>query len=186
MTPYPFVSYSWDFGDGSSGSGAIIDHTYSSDGIYTARLTVTDNAGASAWDSVQINVDPDPTRLIYVENIEMSLASVPGGTVAEAHVTIVDLDGYLRPGTVVTGTRSGPKSSTVIETTGSDGTVKLTSLKAKGTFTYTFTVTDLSAEGYTYDPSLNIETTDWISSEDLQNTPPVAEAMADPTSGMRP
>ncbi|MEP5610764.1 MAG: PKD domain-containing protein [Cyclobacteriaceae bacterium] len=42
------ASYEWNFGDGSSGSGATTSHTYTSAGNYTASLTVTDNAGASS------------------------------------------------------------------------------------------------------------------------------------------
>jgi PKD repeat protein len=39
------VSYEWDFGDGTTGSGSVIEHTYADDGAYTVRLTVTDNDG---------------------------------------------------------------------------------------------------------------------------------------------
>jgi len=38
-------SYVWDFGDGMTGVGAIVVHTYESPGEYTVTLTVTDNAG---------------------------------------------------------------------------------------------------------------------------------------------
>jgi outer membrane protein assembly factor BamB len=41
------VSYVWDFGDNSTGSGAEVDHVFSATGTYTAHLTVTDNDGAS-------------------------------------------------------------------------------------------------------------------------------------------
>ena len=41
-------SYSWDFGDGYSGTGAFVNHTYASSGTFTAILTVTDNGGKSA------------------------------------------------------------------------------------------------------------------------------------------
>ena len=180
------ISYSWEFGDGSYGSGALADHTYGSAGTYTAKLTVTDNAGGSSWDTIQIVVSPDPTKVVYVENIEMALASVPGGFVAEAVVTITDLDGYPCPGAVVTGNWTSPKSSTSVETTGSDGRVTLTSLKSKDALPYTFTVTDVSAAGYTYDPNLNVETTDSITSGDSQNQSPVAEATANPSSGYAP
>ncbi|MHC4230880.1 MAG: PKD domain-containing protein, partial [Planctomycetota bacterium] len=41
------LSFSWDFGDGSQGSGAIVSHTYQGQGIYPAILTVDDGRGAS-------------------------------------------------------------------------------------------------------------------------------------------
>jgi PKD repeat protein len=39
--------YSWTFGDGSSGTGAIISKTYAVGGAYNVSLTVTDNQGAT-------------------------------------------------------------------------------------------------------------------------------------------
>jgi len=41
----PPYSYSWYFGDGSTGTGGVIDHAYSSAGQYNVSLTVTDSAG---------------------------------------------------------------------------------------------------------------------------------------------
>ena len=40
-------SYSWDFGDGQSGSGLFATHMYASGGTFTVRLTVTDTFGQS-------------------------------------------------------------------------------------------------------------------------------------------
>ena len=48
------VAYAWNFGDNTTGSGAIIDHTYGSIGNYTAILTVTDNDGRTDTASVAI------------------------------------------------------------------------------------------------------------------------------------
>ena len=48
------ASYFWNFGDGSTSSSANPAHTYAA-GSYTASLTVTDNAGATATRSVTIN-----------------------------------------------------------------------------------------------------------------------------------
>jgi len=39
------VNYSWNFGDGSTGSGATTSHPYSSPGTYTVTLIVTDDQG---------------------------------------------------------------------------------------------------------------------------------------------
>lgn len=49
------VAHDWDFGDGTTGSGANVSHTYGRAGSYTVILTVTDNGGASASDSKTIN-----------------------------------------------------------------------------------------------------------------------------------
>ncbi len=41
------VGYQWSFGDGTSGSGPMVSHSYASPGTYTVQLTVTDNEGAT-------------------------------------------------------------------------------------------------------------------------------------------
>ncbi len=47
-------TYSWDFGDGNSGSGMIVTKSYTSTGAKTVRLTVTDAAGTSGTPATQI------------------------------------------------------------------------------------------------------------------------------------
>jgi PKD repeat protein len=54
------VSYAWSFGDSATDSAAITNHTYSAPGTYTARLTVTDNQGASNSTTTTIQVDSIP------------------------------------------------------------------------------------------------------------------------------
>ncbi len=39
------LSYDWDFGDGTAGVGEIIDHTYTTIGVYEVTLVVTDADG---------------------------------------------------------------------------------------------------------------------------------------------
>jgi PKD repeat protein len=50
------VSYAWDFGDGMTGSGQAVTKTYSVAGTFTARVVVTDNAGASSSATVTVTV----------------------------------------------------------------------------------------------------------------------------------
>lgn len=50
------VSYSWDFGDGSSAQTSQASHIYSDIDMYTATLTVTDNDGATATASTTVTV----------------------------------------------------------------------------------------------------------------------------------
>jgi PKD repeat protein len=50
------VSYSWDFGDGSTGSGESTTHSYTTSGAYTVTLTVTDNEGALDSDTMTVLV----------------------------------------------------------------------------------------------------------------------------------
>ena len=54
------VSYSWTFGDGQTATQPFTSSTYTSAGTYTARLTVTDNQGATASATVIINVTTPP------------------------------------------------------------------------------------------------------------------------------
>ena len=49
-------SWSWDFGDGTQGTGATVQHTYSASGTYTVTLRVTDNQGAIGTRSASVVV----------------------------------------------------------------------------------------------------------------------------------
>lgn len=50
--------YSWQFGDGDTGNGETVPHTYSTIGTYTAQLTTTDNDGYTDTYSSEIEVKP--------------------------------------------------------------------------------------------------------------------------------
>ncbi|MCP9495345.1 MAG: PQQ-dependent sugar dehydrogenase [Pyrinomonadaceae bacterium MAG19_C2-C3] len=58
------LTFAWDFGDGTSGAGVIVSHTYTQIGTYNATLTVTDGRGGSNTTTVRIdagNTAPQPT-----------------------------------------------------------------------------------------------------------------------------
>jgi len=71
------VSWQWNFGDGSIGSGARATHVYSAPGDFTARLTVTDNSGASSAASLQVRV----RNLQPVANISGPYVAIGSGQV---------------------------------------------------------------------------------------------------------
>jgi PKD repeat protein len=54
------VSFVWDFGDGTTSSGVIVTHAYSSPGNYTATLNVTDSEALWDFKQQQIQVVPLP------------------------------------------------------------------------------------------------------------------------------
>jgi PKD repeat protein len=57
------ASYAWNFGDGSQGSGVLVQHSYSEAGTYSVTLTVTDDRGltASASQTVVVSATAIPT-----------------------------------------------------------------------------------------------------------------------------
>jgi PKD repeat protein len=54
--------YLWDFGDGTTGTGATATRTYTQGGTYTVRLTVTDAAGATGYTERQVTVTAPPAN----------------------------------------------------------------------------------------------------------------------------
>jgi hypothetical protein len=80
-----------------------------------------------------------------------------------ATVWIKDDTGANISGATVYGDWSGAVNESVSGVTGADGKVTLQSSKKRNGGTFTFTVTDVVASGYTYDPGMNVETSDSIS-----------------------
>ncbi|NIM10883.1 MAG: PKD domain-containing protein [Candidatus Aminicenantes bacterium] len=87
------VSYEWNFGDGNTASGMIVTHAYTSEGTYSAVLTVTDSNGGTDDDTAVITVgsgggtEPDPgsvpkgMRVYVTGNPDWVVTSHQAGTV---------------------------------------------------------------------------------------------------------
>jgi hypothetical protein len=50
------ISYSWSFGDGSTGTGSVASHAYAAPGTYAVNVTATDSAGNSSSRQASIQV----------------------------------------------------------------------------------------------------------------------------------
>jgi PKD repeat protein len=122
------ASYSWDFGDGNTGSGVTVNHAYVDDGEYTVTLTVADNMGAT----------DSKTAVKLVKN-RPPIASVMGYVVACDKEEIVTFDASLSydlDGTIVDYSWDFGDGSTAT------GVKVSTSYTESGAYTITLTVTD--------------------------------------------
>lgn len=70
-------TFAWDFGDGATGTGGTATHTYPAAGTYTARLTVTDNGGASGTTTraVTVTAPPPPAGSLATDDFERVIAN---------------------------------------------------------------------------------------------------------------
>ncbi len=133
------TSYEWDFGDGSSGQGNRLEHTFSEPGSYQVTIRVADDAGAAnslAEDQLFVVVNDPPLAAAGVDR-----------RVALGEVTIFDGSSSLdRDGKIVAyDWNFGDGGS-------GQGRVTPYAYSAPGTYTATLTVRDSSpAEGLASD-----------------------------------
>jgi len=78
---FDIVSYEWDFGDGTSGTGKTTTYEYTDAGTYTVTLMVEDAAGNQATDTVTITVlKLTPEQLIHRLIDTIQIWQLHGGT----------------------------------------------------------------------------------------------------------
>lgn len=161
------VSYQWQFGDGSSGSGPAVQHSYLSVGNFNATLTVTDNRGGTSSASTQISVQQDPAKTVRVSTLALAAVSVTGGKQVKATVKITDPSNVAVAGATVTGNFSGAITGAGSATTDASGNALILSKKFKKG-TVTFTVTGVSKSGYVYASGQNLVTSATISAAETK------------------
>ncbi len=69
------ASYSWDFGDGTTASGATTSHTYAASGAYTVVLTVGDGTGGTGTVSHAFAVTALPAGTVAFDTFTRTAAN---------------------------------------------------------------------------------------------------------------
>jgi hypothetical protein len=73
------LTYTWNFGDGTSASGANVSHQFSTPGSYAVSVTADDNRGGKATGSVSVSVaSPTPAGGLKI-NFQLASSPVPAG-----------------------------------------------------------------------------------------------------------
>jgi len=149
------ATYAWDFGDSTAGTGRTTAHTYSAVGTYTARLTVTDNAGATASSTTEIRAlaassqwlglyksSLIPEVALYAETAQNGTSLITGttfsGTYQDKAGRVGTLTGAVTPSAVTL-----TFSETTPGCTGTfNGTGTVTSILGAEAIEFSFTGTD--------------------------------------------
>ena len=80
------LTYQWLFGDGGTGTGAVVSHTYTQDGVFSVRLIVTDIRGLSdtVFTTVTVlsHLQVIENAVDLVDQLQAAGALVPGTAVA--------------------------------------------------------------------------------------------------------
>lgn len=112
-------NYSWNFDDGSTGSGAPISHVFNNPGTYNVELTIT-SEGCSDVTTIPVTIDPSP-----VVNLGPDITLCAGAT-AQLN----------SPNTLGSGTYSWSPITAL-----SNGTAPSPTTSASNNITYTLTFT---------------------------------------------
>jgi PKD repeat protein len=81
------LSYAWDFGDGSTGTGATPHHTYADNGIYSVSLIVNDGTADSAPATASVTIENAAPSVV---TIDVSAEVVAMNSYVEASATFTD------------------------------------------------------------------------------------------------
>ncbi|MFC2046479.1 PKD domain-containing protein [Chloroflexota bacterium] len=102
----PIASYVWDFGDGTTGLGAVVTHIYNAPGTYQVTLTVTDENWLSSTGG--------PVSILIKEAGAAAPTSTPTAGQLPEPVTVFPSEGRVGQGLTFDGSQSRPGSSPIV------------------------------------------------------------------------
>ena len=150
------VAWAWDYGNGPT---AQTSHTFSTEGTYAVKLTVTDNAGATASTTQNVTVSlPPPPPIIHVSDLNGTATTNKGGWQATVTVNVHTSSDVPVSSAAVTGAWSGGATGSGSCTTDTTGTCAVNTARMKGASPVTYTVQGVTHSTLVYDPSANHET----------------------------
>lgn len=126
--------------------GAAGRDVYYGFGLVQAKDAITSLGGGGGGDGE-----------LHVGDLAGSVSVKGKKWTATVTITVLDQNNALVSGAVVTGAWSGAATGTATCTTGTTGTCSVKVTMSSGT-SVTFGVTNLAKDGYTYNPTANIET----------------------------
>jgi PKD repeat protein len=167
------TTYTWNYGDGATATGGTVSHTYATAGTFSARLTVTDDDGATATVVREISVTnlPPPVNQPPVASFTASpLTGMAPLTVSFDASASSDADG-----TVVTYAWTFGDGAT------GTGVAAAHTYATAGTYTVRLLVTDDDAATANTTGDVTVTST-----PPPANQPPLASFTASPASGDAP
>ena len=90
------LTFSWSFGDGSSGSGRQTTHVYDSEGTYSVTLTVSDGKGESDTEMDSVVVSQNLDGAFFRETTNLWITSPQGAVFLDVSFRLSQGGGSLR------------------------------------------------------------------------------------------
>ena len=152
-------TYSWNFGDGSTGTGRIVTHRFTTPGTYVVTVTATDAAGAStsapraipvsgvtAPTVTKLEVAPNPPLEDHPATFTATVTSASGHSIVSYAWTFGDGTTQSTTNPSVTKTYTSPgtyvASVTVTDDTGQTAATSLSFTIVSSGARFTFSPTD--------------------------------------------
>jgi hypothetical protein len=144
----PIADYTWDFGDGATGSGQVVSHDYAPGAVYTATLTVKDSADQTDTATASVSTVQGPAEWVFTGSGSASANTVRNHLIsvtAPKHIhAVLDwsdpaarLNLFLKnPSGATVASASGAKPEVLDYDAAVSGTWKLTIVYKAGAATY--------------------------------------------------